>query len=244
MNISAIIITYNESHNIADAIASAAFADEIVVFDNASADNTVEIARSLGAKVILSDRNLGYSEAKSRALEHCRNRWIFWLDADERITPALVNEINSLTTPENYAAYSIPRSSYFLGKNIKHCGWSPDYVTRLFDRDKAHFSTDLVHEKLMVDGNIHKLTSPLLHYTDPTLDHYLAKLNRYTSLAATQLRQNDRKFRLRDIVFHPPATFIKMYIFRLGFLDGVEGFLLCALSAFYVLCKYAKVKFG
>jgi len=244
MNFSIFIIAHNESHNIADAIASAKFADEIIVVDNGSDDGTGKIALQAGAAVIRSEENLGFVEAKQLALEKCTNQWIFWLDADERITPELSTEIEqTISSPKNFVAFKMPRKSYFLKKWIRHCGWYPDYVVRLFIRESAKFSKSLVHEKLIIDGEIGKLSSPILHYTDPTLEHYLNKFNRYTTLAAQQMYSEGKKVCLGKSVFNPPATFIRMYFLKLGFLDGMHGFLLCSLSAMYVLVKYAKLFF-
>ena len=143
MNISILIIAHNESENIAEAVSSASFADEIVVVDNGSDDDTGEIARRLGAKIIRSEKNLGYADAKKLGLQHCSSEWVFWLDADERISKNLADEIlAAIENKKNFVAFKIPRKSYFLGKWIRHCGWYPDYVMRLFKKDRAKFSDE------------------------------------------------------------------------------------------------------
>ncbi len=245
MKPSVLIIAHNEADNIAEAVSSALFADEIVVVDNGSDDNTGKIASSLGANVIRSEKNIGYSDAKKLGLKHCSAEWVFWLDADERISKNLADEIlAAIEKQKEFVAFKIPRKSFFLGKWIRHCGWYPDYVLRLFRKDRAKFSDDLVHEKLLVNGAIRKLSSPILHYTDPTLGHYIAKLNHYTTLGAQQMRTQGKRATICDILFRPAATFIKMFIIKLGFLDGIHGFVLCTLSAVHTMVKYAKSYFG
>lgn len=244
MNISTLIIAHNESKNIAEAVSSASFSDEIIVIDNGSDDDTGEIARRTGAKVIRSEKNLGYADAKKLGLKHCGSEWVLWLDSDERISKNLADEIlAAIEEPKKLVAFKIPRKSFFLRKWIRHCGWYPDYVMRLFLRKSATFSNDLVHEKLLVDGAVGKLSSPILHYTDPTIEHYIAKLNRYTTLGAQQMKSQGKHATIFDILLRPAATFIKMFIVKLGFLDGIHGFILSALSAMHTLVKYAKLFF-
>ncbi len=244
MSLSVLIIVYNDAENLRGALDSVRFADEVVVVDNGSTDGSGAVAESMGAKVVRLNENKGYVEAKRIGLRHCANEWVLWLDSDERVTPELADEIKKALLRKDFVAFKFPRKSFFLGRWIRHCGWYPDYVVRLFRKECARFSDDLVHERLVVDGPIGKLSAPILHYTDPNLEHYLTKFNRYTTLAAKQMLAQGRKPTLFDLLLRPPATFIRMYVLKLGFLDGLEGFLLCALSAMYVLVKYSKAWFS
>lgn len=241
--ISTLIIAKNEENNIGPCLDSLqGFADEvIVVLDSASTDGTERIARDKGARVFIKEW-LGYSASKSWGLEQTSGDWILWIDADERMTPELALSIKlKLHSGPSYVAMAFPRKAFFLDRWIKHCGWYPGYVARFFKKGKAVFDDKQVHEGLVIEGKVISLKEPLLHYTDPEINHYFKKFNRYTQLAAEQLHRSGRRFRVFDIAFRPGAYFIKMYIFKAGFLDGWEGFILCILSAYYVLVKYLKL---
>ncbi|HOV99201.1 MAG TPA: glycosyltransferase family 2 protein [Bacteroidota bacterium] len=240
--ISVIVITKNEERNIDDCLKSVTWANEIIVVDSDSSDSTVEKARQYTTQV-LNHEWKGFGEAKNFALSQCKNEWALWIDADERVTPELQREImTSLDSIDSsVVAFRMPRLANFLGRWIYHCGWYPGYVVRLFKKSVAQFSDDNVHEQLVLShGTIGSLRSPLLHYTDPDLNHYFEKFNRYTSLAAADLANKGAKFHHCSLVVHPLWTFIRMYILKLGFLDGREGFILSVLSAHYVFVKYAK----
>lgn len=240
--LSVIIITHNEELNIAPCLASVQWADEIVVVDSQSTDRTVELASKYTSRVHVRPW-MGYAEAKNYALAQTATDWVLWLDADERVTPELAKEIQQVVQQNRtgLVGYSFPRRAYFLGKWIKHCGWYPGRVVRLFRREAGTFSDSLVHEHLILDGSIGELYHDLLHYTDERLDHYFNKFNRYTSLGAEELLSKRRSFRLVDLLVRPPVFFFKMYILRLGFLDGIPGLILCVLSSCYVFTKYAKL---
>jgi len=236
-----LVITKNEASNISDCLRSVEWADNIVVVDAMSTDETTEIARQYTENIFLHEW-LGFGEAKNFGLAHCINEWVLWLDADERVTPELAKEIQAVMAANNTtAAYEIARRAYFLGKWIRHCGWYPGYVTRLFRKSQARFSETPVHEKLIVEGKTKRLQNDLLHFTDNDLEHYFQKFNAYTSLAAEEIAQHGRRAGFVDMVIRPPFTFFRMYILKCGFLDGFHGLLLCTLSAFYVFVKYAKV---
>ncbi len=241
-SLSVIVITKNEEHNIQDCLASVKWANEIVVVDGGSSDRTVEIAQQITKEVHARPWE-GYGAAKNFALSQCSGDWVLWLDADERVTPELKREIQEVMHSANSTCegYSMPRKAYFLGRWIKHCGWYPGLVVRLFKRGEGKFTEHKVHERLEVKGKIGVLHSDLLHYTDPNLFHYLNKFNRYTSLAAEELAEGEQSFSLIHLLARPPWTFFKMYILRAGFLDGIQGFILCVLSALYVFTKYAKL---
>ena len=240
--LSVIVITRNEEPNIVDCLESVRWADEIVVVDGESEDKTAELARRFTEKVFVR-RWEGYGASKNFALQHCTSDWVFWLDADERVTKDLRSEIQFVVDQGVTSAvgYEFPRKAFFLGKWIRHCGWYPGYVIRLFKRGSGHFSDHKVHEKLEIDGKVEKLRSDLLHYTDPNLRHYFEKFNRYTTLAAEELSGGGARFGVGQLVFRPAWVFVRMYFVKLGFLDGIQGFILSVLSACYVFTKYAKL---
>jgi len=242
VNVSIICITKNEEANISDCLRSVQWAQEFVVVDSGSTDSTVSLARGFTDKVFERPWD-GYGEAKNFALSQCTGEWVFWIDADERVSLELAKEIESaLSRPlDRVAGFSTPRKAFFLGKWIKHCGWYPGRVTRLFRRRAASFTIDRVHEQLLLDGSIENLDSDLLHYTDPNLFHYFRKLNKYTSLAAQDLESRGKRFSVFQLVGKPLWTFVRMFIVKRGFLDGIHGFVLSALSACYVFAKYAKL---
>ncbi|MBN2000461.1 glycosyltransferase family 2 protein [candidate division KSB1 bacterium] len=239
MSISVILITLNEEKNIDACLQSVQWADEIVVVDSFSTDRTIEIVKNYTDKVILHPFD-GYAENKNLALDRTTSEWILWLDADERVTPELSDEIKHVLNKTEYQGFEMPRKAFFLGRWIKHCGWYPGYVLRLFRKQNARFSHNKVHEGLILDGSCGRLTHALLHYTDDSLEHYLWKFNRYTSLAAEELHERGRRAGLGSIIFRPVFAFLKMYFMKRGFLDGIEGLMLCLLSAGYVAVKYAK----
>lgn len=243
MKISAIIIAKNEEDNIGRCIDSLRnIIDEIVVVvDNSSCDNTLEIVKSKNVKYFTTQW-LGFSKTKEFAVSKTVNDWIFWIDADEAVTPELGIEINNYknNTPD-CSAYSIPRRAYFLGKWIKHSGWYPGRVIRLFNKHQCKFSDSEVHEHLLVNGKTGELEKDLEHYTDPNIHHYFEKFNVYTTLAAKNLAENEKKASLIDILFRPAFLFVKMYILKLGFLDGIHGLILAVFSSCYVFTKYCKL---
>ncbi len=241
MSISIIIIARNEARRIETCLRSARFADEIVLVDSGSTDETVAIAREYADQVIETEWR-GYGATKQLALDHARGDWVLWLDADESVPEDLRDEILAAVNTREYAGYYIARKTLFLGHWIRHCGWYPDYVLRLFRRGAdPRFSDHEVHESLRIVGTTGYLKHPMVHDTDPTLHHYLAKFNSFTSLGARQLYLSGTRFRLTDLVFRPIFTLVKMYVLKRGFLDGLPGFILCGLSACYVFTKYAKL---
>ncbi|MFI5253658.1 MAG: glycosyltransferase family 2 protein [Bacteroidota bacterium] len=240
--LSVILITHNEERNITECLQSVAWADDIVVVDAKSEDRTIEYAKKYTTKIFITDW-LGYAAAKNFALSKATNCWVLWIDADERIPEDLASEIQTIISAQsvNHAGYEVGRRAYFLGRWIKHCGWYPGYVVRLFMKDCSQFNDALVHEKLDVKGSIGRLRGDIIHYTDDNLFHYFSKFNHYTSLAAEDLHKNGRRYSLADLLIHPPFLFFKMYILRIGFLDGIQGFILSVLSSAYVFTKYAKL---
>jgi len=240
-SISVIIITLNEERNIEECLESVKWADEIVIVDSHSSDQTREMAAKYTDKIFDVDWQ-GYAAAKNFAIEQTSSEWILWIDADERVTGGLRDEIQPIVQGTAvFNGYEIPRKAYFLGRWIKHCGWYPGYVLRLFKRGAATFNHSNVHEGLLFSGNRARLKNDILHYTDRNIEHYYHKFNRYTSLAIDDLIARNKKFTLSDLLFRPLFVFFKMYILKRGFLDGIQGFLLCVFSANYVFTKYAKL---
>lgn len=239
--LSVIVITFNEAHNIAACLETVRWADELIVVDSKSTDQTREIARTYTDQVIEAEWQ-GYAANKNLALARAKGDWILWLDADERIAPELAEEIRGvLSTRTHFVGYSMPRKAFFLGRWIRHCGWYPGHVLRLFRREVAFINDSLVHEGVEIQGPVGQFRNDILHFTDLNLNHYLWKFNRYTSLAAQQLHESGYRSHWWDILLRPWFTFIKMYLLKAGFLDGRQGFMLSLLSGGYVFAKYAKV---
>ena len=239
--ISVIVITKNESHNIVECLQSVSFCDDIIVVDAESSDSTVALAKEITNNVFIRPWE-GFAAAKRFAVGQAKNEWILWLDADERVMSELAEEIQSIVHRQpSDAAFTVARRAYFLGKWIRHSGWYPGRVARLFHKNRAIFNDAAVHEGLEINGTIGTLHHDLLHFTDPNLHHYLAKFNRYTTLASGELEKKGKIFKLTDIIIRPWWQFVKMYIIRGGFLDGIQGLLLALLSSAYVFTKYAKV---
>lgn len=239
--LSVIIITKNEALNIRDCLESVSWADDIVIVDAKSSDATLEIANQFTTRIFIREWE-GFAAAKQFALGQVKNEWVLWIDADERLTPGLQQEIQETLSFEggSFVAFQMPRKAFFLGKWIKHCGWYPGYVTRLFRKGHASFISTQVHERLDIRGPVGRLKYDILHYTDENLFHYFNKFNRYTSLAVNDMQLSGKKYTLFDILIRPFFIFFKMYFMRLGFLDGMHGLVLSLLSSAYVFTKYAK----
>jgi len=214
----------------------------VILVDKNSSDKTLEIARSFeGVRVEVVEWK-GYAGTKAHGLTLVENDWVFWIDADEMITPGLHGDLVKfkLSTP-SAPVYSVPRKAYFLGKWIRHSGWYPGRVQRLFDKSRVRFNQNAVHEALVFEGNEGRLVHPLDHFTDPDIYHYYEKFNKYTSLAADDLITRGKTVSKAGIVLRAFFIFIKMYIIKLGFLDGFHGFVLAVFSSNYVFTKYTKL---
>ncbi len=241
--ISAIVITYNEAANITECLDSLKWCDEILVIDSASSDNTCELAREFTNNITITG-NLPYGEKRNIGIDKASFDWILWIDADERISSELKDEITSLIkdSKTHNDAYLINRRSFFINKFIKHSGWYPDYTLRLFKKSAGiRFDSLLVHEKAVYNGKTGRLKHDILHYTDRDFEHYLNKLNNYTSLSSEELAARGRKASFIDIIFRPAFTFFKMYFLKLGILDGYMGLVLSTLSSVHVMTKYSKL---
>ncbi|NGM88887.1 glycosyltransferase family 2 protein [Parapusillimonas sp. SGNA-6] len=241
MTLSVIIITKNEAANIGACIDSVAFADEIIVLDSGSTDDTCRIALGKGAKVSSTDDWPGFGPQKNRALDLATGDWILSIDADERVTEDLAQEIQREMTAPRADAYRIPRLSNFCGRWIRHSGWWPDYVLRLFRRGTARFTDAAVHESLRSTSTVADLHSHFLHYPYADLEAYVAKINRYSTDAAVMMHAQGRKTGLAGATGHAVWTFVRHYLLRRGFLDGKEGFILAVMAAMGSFIRYNKL---
>lgn len=241
-SISAVIITKNEESNISRCLKALAWVDEIIVVDSGSDDDTRQIATEAGALVYETNWN-GFGPVKAYGVDKATSRWILSVDADEVVSPELAVEIQKLlANGADCHGFDMPRRTNFLGRWIHHCGWYPDRVLRLFEKSHGNFNDAPVHERVILDGDIGRLNGELLHYSYPTLEHYLTKSNRYTTLGAQKALQNGRRASWIDLVIRPPVSFLSHYLSRQGFRDGLEGLLISVLSAVAVMVKYAKLR--
>lgn len=240
--ISVIIIAKNEEAVIARCLESAQWADEIVLVDSGSTDRTLQIAEQFRARTIVTTDWPGPGPQRNRAIDHATGEWILALDADEWVTPELRDEIRATVSASNiHAGYRIPRLSSYCGRRMRHSGWWPDYVSRLFKRGRARFGGGIVHDHLIPDGPLGKLRNPLLHEAITDLDDMLHKLNSYSSWGAQTLHEKGRRAGLSTALGHGAWTFLKTYLFRAGFLDGREGFMLAVSNAEGAYYKYLKL---
>ena len=239
--LSVTIITLNEAAHIGAAIDSASFADEVVVVDAGSTDDTVAIARAKGVRVETRDWT-GWVDQKNFAAGLASHDWILSIDADERVTPALEAEIKALLASEPpVRGYRVPRVTFHLGRWIRTTDFYPDFQTRLYDRRAARWRGRYVHESVSVDGAIGQLANELQHYSYRDLRDHLDRINHYTTLAARQMYENGRRSGPLHLLLHPPAAFLRNYVLRRGFLDGTAGLTLSAVNAYAVFLKFAKL---
>jgi len=257
-SLSVIIITLNEAAHIADCLASVAFADECIVVDSGSTDETREIARRLGARVVQTEDWPGFGPQKNRALDLAGCDWVLSIDADERVTPELQAEIldilqRSATAADGpheardavnrFTAYRIARLSNFGGRWIRHSGWWPDHVLRLFRRGTARFKDVAVHESVVTDQPVGTLQNHFLHYPYANLEQFIAKINHYSSEAAAMMHARGKRTTVLGAWGHSAWTFIRLYVLRRGFLDGKEGFILAVMAASGSFFRYTKLLF-
>lgn len=240
--LSVVIIARNEAKNIGRCLASVSWADEIIMIDSGSEDDTVAVAESYGARIF--DRPFtGYGTAKREGVEKATSDWILSIDADEEVTPELRDEIKTVLNREtNEAGFFIKRKTMFLGRWIKHCGWYPDHILRMFRKSRGNFNDAVVHEKVSVEGATGVLKNELLHYSYPSLEDYFRKFGWYTTLGAEEAARRGVRAGWFDIALKPPVSFLSHYVMKQGFRDGLEGFLVSVLSAMAVMVKYAKVR--
>ena len=241
MKISAVIITFNEQKNIAEAIESVSWADEIIVVDSESSDGTRDIAEASGAKVVTRSWE-GFSKQKQFAVDQAENDWVFSLDADERVSAELREEILAIKSNNASAdGYRIPRLSIYMGRPIRHGGWYPDWQLRLFDRTKGRWKDVLIHESFAMDegSKIVRLTGDILHYSSENAAHHHRMIGeRYAPLAARQMFDNGGRTSLLKIAFAGPSAFIRTYFLKGGFLDGLPGFVIAKFAAHHAFLKH------
>jgi glycosyltransferase involved in cell wall biosynthesis len=240
--LSVIIITMNEAENLTQCLASlAGIAAEVVVVDSGSQDGTVEIARAAGARVISNTNWPGFGPQKNIALQAASCEWVLSLDADERLTDQLRDQIRTAIGQAAFDSYEMPRLSYFCGKPIWHGGWYPDHVLRLFRRGYARFSDDLVHERVIAQGRVGRLSTPLHHYSYRTMDDVERKVHSYSDAGARQLFVRGKQSSRTKAIVHGVWAFLRTYLFRRGFLDGVAGYRIAQMNGRSSYLKYAKL---
>lgn len=239
--LSVIIITKNEVRHLAACLQSVSFAREIIVFDSGSTDGTVDLARQYGAVVHQSTDWPGFGPQKNRALDLATQPWVLSIDADERVTPELKQEITQTLSAPKCEGYFVPRLSELCGQPIRHSGWWPDYVLRLFLREAGRFTAVPVHERVELNGQTAKLQACLLHYPYETLDALIQKMNRYSTDAAQMMFAKGRQAGVLSIVGHSVWTFVRIYLLRRGFLDGRYGFVLAVTAAAGSFFRYSKL---
>ncbi len=241
--LSAIIITRNEAHNLHDCLQSLqGWVDEIIVVDSHSTDDTVAIAQQHGAKVSQPADWPGFGPQKNRALDLATCDWVFSIDADERVTPELATEIKQvLRASTDNVAYQMPRLSWYCGKFIRHAGWQPDHVLRLFQRGTARFSDDLVHERVVTDQPVVTVKNHLLHYSYRNFSQVLSKVDAYSTASAKQAYARGKRSSVAGALGHGAWAFFRTYVIRAGFLDGAHGLALSISNAETSYYKYLKL---
>ena len=240
--LSVTVITRNEAANIAAALESVSWADEIVVVDSESTDDTVAIARRFTSRVVVRPWS-GYIEQKNHAASLAANEWILSLDADERVTPELAEEIKATlsASPVTCEAFRMPRVTWHLGRWIRSTDWYPDHQLRLYDRGRAQWVGRYVHEAVDVNGTTGDLQHELQHFPFRDIADHLETIDRYTTLAARQMHERGRRARLIDLVAQPPLAFLRNYIAKGGAAEGAPGAIISTMNAYYVFLKFAKL---
>jgi len=240
MKITAIIPTLNEATNIESAIESVSFADEIIVIDSYSADDTVKLAKKHDVNIIFREFD-DYSSQKNYAISKAKHNWIYVLDADERVTPKLKDEILAMIkTPSDFVGFYVYRTFYFIGKKLNYSGWQHDKAIRLFKKDHCQYNGKLVHENIAANGKIGFLKNKLEHFSYRGFDHYIDKLNKYAALQAKMLLDDNKQITLLYVIFKPPLRFLIQYFIKLGVLDGFPGFIISVVHSYGVLVRYIK----
>jgi glycosyltransferase involved in cell wall biosynthesis len=239
--LSVTIIARNEAADIADALRSVVWADEIIVVDAESTDGTVPIARQFTDRVIVRPWP-GYIDQKNYAASVATHDWILSLDADERVTPALADEIRQvLSRAPEHGGYRIPRVTWHLGRWVRSTDWYPDFQLRLYDRRVAEWTGRYVHESVTVNGPIGELAHELLHFAYGGVSDHLETIDRYTTFASRQMYEEGRRAGPLQLALYPPLAFLRNYLVRGGMRDGVPGFIISSMNAYYVFLKFAKL---
>jgi len=238
--LTAVIITLNEAAHIEACLDSVAFADERIVIDSGSTDGTPDLARAKGARVETRAWP-GYGAQKNAAAGLASHDWILSVDADERVTPALAAEIRATLESPAHAGYRMPRVAFHLGRWIRTTDWYPDFQLRLYDRRRGRWKPSLVHESVTIDGASGTLHGELQHYAYRDIAHHLETINKYTTLAASQMHAAGRRAGFADLALHPPAAFLRNYVLRRGIADGMPGLIISVMNTHYVFLKFAKL---
>lgn len=238
--LSVTIITKNEEANLPAALASVSFADQTVVVDSGSTDRTVQIAAESSAKVIVNEWP-GHVAQKNFAVDQAEHEWILSIDADERISDKLADQIRRVLDNPEADCYRVRRKTFYLGRWIKHCGWYPDYRIRLFNRNHARWGGIDPHDIVESKGKVADLDGEILHYSYRDISDHLKTIDFFTGITARRFFEKGRRCRLWHFVFHPPFAFLQKYFLKLGFMDGRAGLIICLLHGYYVLVKYAKL---
>ena len=237
--LSVTIITLNEEQNIRDALESVKWADEIVVVDSGSADRTVEICKEYTDRVFYNQWP-GHIAQKNLAIDKAAHQWILSIDADERVTPELAAEIKEVLKGPKADAYSVPRHVFYLGRWINHSGWYPDRKIRLFRSDKGRWGGIDPHDTVIVNGEVNCLKGDLIHYSFRDIAHHINTMNSFTTIASKEYVKLGKRFRFRDILFRPFFMFLKSYVLKQGFRDGLPGIIIAVTAGYHVFMKYAK----
>lgn len=235
--LSVCIITKNEQENISRCLDSVKWADEILVMDSGSTDQTVQICQQYSCRIVELPWH-GFGPSKKALTDITTNSWILSIDADEVISEELNDRIGKILNEPDYVGYKIKRKSYYLGKLVKHCGWNHDYPLRLFNKKHGTFDEKEVHESVQLNGKTARLEESILHFTYPTLQSHLRKMAYYAQLSADQKLRQGKESSIGKAVVLGILKFLKMYFLQLGLLDGKIGFLLCMNSAYGVYLKY------
>ena len=240
--ISACIITYNEERNIRDCLESVKWAEEIVVVDSYSTDDTVAIAKEYTDKVIQINWP-GHVVQKNNALDYATNEWVLSLDADERISSELKEEILVELQKKTlrWDGFFMPRLTFYLERWIRHGGWYPDLRLRLFKKSKSRWVGPNLHEKITLDGNAKKLRNPIYHYNYRNLSHQIATIESYSGISSSELFKEGRAFRVSDLLLRPSFRFLRDFFLKQGFRDGLPGLIIAVNTSFYVFTKYARL---
>lgn len=240
--VSVCVITKDEEENLPDCLESVKWADEIVVVDSRSTDRTREIAAAAGARVIERDFP-GHVEQKNFAVSQAAHDWVLCLDADERLSPALADSVRrALEEPGDRAGFECPRLTFHCGSPIRHGGWYPDRKLRLFDRRRGRWGGRNPHDRVEVEGPVGRLEGDLLHLSYRSLSDHLRQIDFFTTIAAREKRARGERPSLARLVLHPPGKFLRMYLLKGGFLDGVPGLVVASMGSWYVFLKYAKLR--
>ncbi len=236
-----IVPTFNEEENIQACLETITWADEILVVDSGSTDTTLDIARRFTDRILVHEY-INSATQKNWAIPQATHPWVMIVDADERVTPQLREEIEKTLQAPGHQGYSIGRLNHFLGYPLRHGGWGPkeDRNIRLFMRDRGRYEEKEVHADVIVEGTVGHLKHPLIHHSYKSLDQYFRKMERYTRWAALDITNKGKPVRWYHITIRPLGDFLRLYFMKLGFLDGFPGLIIALLSAYYVMVKYSR----